>query len=153
MNHGRLSAAVLACAAFAGALPAQEWSAAQKEVWSNVEAYNQAWAKKDLEGFMAYFDDDYLGWSRGDALPSTKADARKWLAYSFESKDVVLWDIKPVGIKIHGEIAFVHYFYSVVTRGKDGKDKAENGRWTDILKKKGQRWVMIGDHGGADPGN
>jgi ketosteroid isomerase-like protein len=153
MNHGRLSAAVFACAVFASALPAQEWSAAQKEVWSNVEAYNQAWATKDLEGFMAYFDDDYLAWGREHALPGTKADARKSLTYFFANNDVVLFDVKPVGIKIHGDIAFVHYYYSSVNRGKDGVDKLEKGRWTDILKKKGQRWVMIGDHGGADPGN
>ena len=26
---------------------AQEWSAAQKEVWKNVETYNDLWAKRD----------------------------------------------------------------------------------------------------------
>jgi ketosteroid isomerase-like protein len=151
MSHGRLSAAVLACTAFACALPAQEWSAAQKEVWSNVEAYNQAYVKEDLEGFMAYVDDDYLGWSRGRALPGSKADVRKNLSYFFANYDVVLFDVKPVGIKIHGDVAFVHYYYMEVNRGKDGVDKREKGRWTDILQKKGQRWVMIGDHGGEDP--
>ncbi len=24
------------------------------------------------------------------------------------------------------------------------------GRWTDLLKKQGDKWVMIGDHGGPD---
>ena len=31
----------------------------------------------------------------------------------------------------------------------DGKKKSEKGTWTDILTKQGNKWVMIGDHGGA----
>ena len=153
MNQGRLSAAVLACAALVGVARAQEWTTAQKEVWSQVEAYSQTIAKEDLDGFLAYVDDDYLGWGRGSALPGTKADLRKQLTYFWANNDVILLDVKPVGIKIHGDIAFVHYYFREIDRGKDGADKTERGRWTDILKKKGQRWVLIGDHGGADPAN
>jgi ketosteroid isomerase-like protein len=151
MNHGRMSAAVLACAAFAGALLAQEWSPAQKEVWSQVEVCWQAYAKEDLEGFMACIDDDYLGWNTYNALPHDKAHWRKYTLIHFESTDRVIWHIDPVGIKIHGDIAFVHFYYHIRTHGKDGTGKGEKGRWTYILKKKGQRWLLIGDQGGADP--
>jgi len=29
-----------------------------------------------------------------------------------------------------------------------GKEKSSQGRWTDILKKEGDKWLLIGDHGG-----
>ena len=29
------------------------------------------------------------------------------------------------------------------------KEKVEQGRWTDILIKQDDKWIMIGDHGGA----
>lgn len=134
------------------ALQAQEWSAAQKEVWSQVEATWQAGVNKDLEGLMAFIDDDFVGWNRFNPHPHTKDHLRKHAAWNFDKPEkAVVWHIEPASIKIHGDIAIVHYFASSVWRAKDGTDTWDRGRWTDILKKKGQRWVLVGEHGGADP--
>ena len=114
----------------------QEWSAAQKEVWKNVE------------GFMAYVHNDYLGWSYRSALPTDKTALRKFIEYDFKSSKTILSDIKPVAIGVFGNCAYVHYYYSAVYKDAEGKEKSESGRWTDILMKQGDKWVMIGDHGG-----
>ena len=53
-----------------------------------------------------------------------------------------------MGIWVKGNFAFVDYHYMEVTKDKDGKRDTEIGRWTDILIREGDRWVMIGDHGG-----
>jgi len=127
---------------------AQEWSAAQKEVWKNVETYWKLGADKNLEGFLAYFHDDYVGWDQQTPLPTTKAELRKWLEHDFKTNDTVVYEIKPVAIKIHGDVAFVDYYYSQIMKGPDGKEKPSEGRWTDILMKQGDKWVLIGDHGG-----
>jgi len=127
---------------------AQEWSAAQKEVWKNVETYWKLGADKNLEGFLAYFHDDYVGWDQQQPLPSTKAELRKWVEHDFKTNDVVLYEIKPLAIKIHADVAFVDYYYSQIVKGPDGKEKSESGNWTDILMKQGDKWVLIGDHGG-----
>ena len=129
-------------------LLAQEWSAAQKDVWKNVEAYWALAAAGDVEGFMAYVHADYLGWGYQSALPGDKASTRKWIEHDFNTAKTLVSEIKPVGIKIHGNIAFVHYYYSTVTKDAEGKEKNVSGRWTDILMKQGDKWVMIGDHGG-----
>ncbi len=42
---------------------AQEWSAAQKDVWKTVEAHWKIDAQGDLEGFLSYVHPDYRGWS------------------------------------------------------------------------------------------
>ncbi len=131
-------------------LYAQEWSAAQKDVWKNVETYNDLYAAGDLEKFMAYFHDDYLGWYNRDSLPVTKAELRKWLEHEFKSNKVLVQSVKPVGIKIHGDIAFVDYYYVQTIKDAEGKEKIERGRWTDILMKQGDKWVLIGDHGGPE---
>lgn len=52
---------------------------------------------------------------------------------------------------MYGNIAFVHYYYDQVVKDAEGKEKSESGRWTDILMKQGDKWVMIGDHGGPSP--
>ena len=129
-------------------LAAQEWSAAQKEVWKNVQAYWELGAKQDLEGMLAYFHPDYSGWANEEALPSAKSYTRKWIEQEFKSRKTLVYDIKPVAIKIHGNTAFVHYYFSTLVRESDGREKSESGRWTDILLKQGDKWLLIGDHGG-----
>ncbi len=127
---------------------AQEWSAAQKEVWKNVEAYWELAAQGDLEGFMGYFHSDYRGWSYQNPLPGDKASARKWIGHGMRTEKTLVHEIKPVAIQIYGNIAFVHYHYAETVKDAEGKQKNRSGRWTDILTKQGDKWVMIGDHGG-----
>ena len=126
----------------------QEWSAAQKEVWKNVEAYNALSDAGNVEGFMAYVHNDYLGWSYNSPLPMDKAAVRKFVEYEFTTSKTILTNIKPAGIGIFGNVAVVHYYYVTIYKDAEGKEKSGAGRWTDILMKQGDKWVMIGDHGG-----
>jgi ketosteroid isomerase-like protein len=144
--------AVLCLLAFAVApAGAQEWSAAQKDVWKNVEAYWGLGAKGDLEGFMSYFHPDYRGWSLDSPVPGTKETARKFLSYELSTTKTVVYEITPVAIQVHGSFAFADYYYSEIVKDSEGKAKSRQGRWLDILMKQGDRWVMIGDHGGEWP--
>ena len=127
---------------------AQEWSAAQKEVWKNVEAYNALADAGNVEGFMAYVHNDYLGWNYQSALPMEKSAVRKFVEYDFKTSKTILSNIKPVAIGVFGNFAYVHYYFTVIYKDADGKEKSSSGRWTDILMKQGDKWVMIGDQGG-----
>jgi ketosteroid isomerase-like protein len=130
-------------------LNAQEWSVSQKEVWKNVNDYWALMAKGDLNGFFEYFHQDYVGWDNGDVLPSSKEESKKMFTFFYSGVKVPFYEIKPLAIKIYGDFAFVHYLYVMYMETPDGKKKSEKGRWTDILMKQGNKWVMIGDHGGA----
>jgi ketosteroid isomerase-like protein len=127
----------------------QEWSEQQKEVWKNVETYANLWAKRDLEGFLAYFHDDFSGWGNADALPRNKARIRKFNSHNFETTKVLVTDIQPVGVNIFDNVAIVQYYFTDVLKDKEGKEQTVRGRWTDILMKQGDKWVIIGDHGGS----
>jgi ketosteroid isomerase-like protein len=117
------------------------------EVWRNVETYWSLYAAEDLEGFMGYFHDEFLGWVQGDWVPTNKADRRASLVRGFETGDLEWYSLKPVGIKVHGDVAIVHYLYTTNTRSADGEQASVTGAWTDILMKQGNKWVMIGDAG------
>ena len=127
---------------------AQEWSAEQNEVWKNVETYNELGAKRDVEGFLQYFHDDFSGWYNRDIMPRDKAEVVKRVKYNFQKTKVIFYEINPIAIKIHGNVAIVQYFYSNITKDSEGKEKRGQGGWTDILMKQKDKWVMIGDHGG-----
>ena len=132
---------------------AQDWSTEQQKVWKNVETYNALGDAGDVEGYMAYVHPDYLGWSYRNALPRDKAATRKWMEYEFHANKIILSEIKPVGIKIHGDIAIVHYYFSMLYKDAEEKEQYVSGRWTDILMKQGDKWLLIGDHGGSTPKN
>jgi ketosteroid isomerase-like protein len=129
---------------------AQEWSAPQKEVWNAVEQHWQADLERDLDRAMAYFHDDYLGWWNRDPVPSDKPEIRKWLAHHYKTSKVLVQSIKPVAIKLHGDVALVHYHWQRLEQNAKGDEKLSRGRWTDILRKHEGKWLLIGDHGGLE---
>jgi ketosteroid isomerase-like protein len=126
----------------------EEWSAAQKDVWKNVEAYWVIYAQGDLEGYMAYIHTDFSGWPYQSALPNDKASERKWEGHWMKTEKILVYEVKPAAIQIHGNVAIVHYFFDILSKDAEGKERSSSGRWTDILIKQGDKWVMIGDHGG-----
>jgi len=150
---GKVMLVALGLALATSGAVAQEWSAAQKDVWKSVEAYWDLAAKENLDGFMGYFHADYSGWSNQAALPGDKATTRKWVGHDFDANKTVLYEIKPVAIKIHGNVAIAHYYYATVEQDAKGEEKTIQGRWTDVLMKQGDRWVLIGDHGGRTGGS
>lgn len=132
----------------ASPLAAQEWSAAQKEVWKNVETYWSLYAKGDYEGFQSFIHPDYRGWSNSSVLPTTKDSHGKFLAYAMKNFKILVYDITPVAIQVYGNFAFVDYYFKMIEKENEGKTTNSSGRWTDILLKQGGKWLMIGDHGG-----
>lgn len=148
-----IALATVLCLGVLVAAPAAagDWTDAQQAVWSNVEAYWSAWAKGDVGGFFSYVDDDYMGWSVDSPMPASKASSNKWMSFWATNNSVAMYEITPLTILLHGDVAIVHYYYSQATKDKEEKMHSEQGRWTDILVKQGDRWVLFADHGGAMP--
>jgi len=128
---------------------AQEWSAQQQEIWRNVQTYWDLYAKENVEAHMVYLHDDFLGWVTGQPFPTSKADRKASMLRNIETSENVLYTLKPIGIKVHGDVAIVHYFFTSTDLDAAGKQTTSSGHWTDILLKQGNKWVMIGDAGGT----
>jgi len=133
---------------FVSNISAQQWTDEQKAVWAGVEAYWAVSMTDNPMDFVSYFDESYLGWSYDNEVPNTKADVQKSLGYWTNKGKVVYYIITPSRIWVNGNFAYVHYYYTQVTESPDGKPNTEKGRWTDILMKKGDKWMLVGDHGG-----
>ena len=100
---------------------------------------------------MSYVHDDYMGWSVDAPMPASKASSNKWMSFWAANNSIAMYEITPLTILIHGDVAVAHYYYSSVSKDKEGKMDNVQGRWTDILVKQGDRWVLFADHGGAAP--
>ena len=127
---------------------AQQWTDEQKDVWKGVETYNAVGMSDNPKDFLNYFDDSYNGWEYESGAPYTKADVKKSLNYWTTKGKTMFYTITPAKVWVNGNFAYVHYYYSRVIEGADGKPMPESGRWTDILMKKDNKWLMVGDHGG-----
>jgi ketosteroid isomerase-like protein len=127
---------------------AQGWSSAQKEVWKNVEAYWGLDSAGNLDAFMSYFHENYIGWEINTPMPSNKATVRKFVDHDYKTEKTVLYNIMPVAINVVGNVAIADYYYTTIAKDAEGKEKTRSGRWADVLMKQGDRWVLIGDHGG-----
>jgi len=134
------------------ALFAQEWSPAQKDVWKTVETMWELYAKGDVEGELAYADDEMALWVQNEPLPTGKAEFRKWTAFSAKSGRTLIQELKPVTIKVFPEFAFVHYYASnVYQEAPTATPEYGSLRITDIFRKKGDRWVWVGGHNSNVP--
>ncbi len=131
---------------------AQPWDASQKEVWAAVEKAWEAYTKGDLEGALKCYHPDYMGWHYDAPLPSGVETVQKWVTYFLPKRQVVFYDLRPVAITVHGNFAVVHYYFTVVTKAEKDGEKTDSGRWTETWVKQDNKWLIIGDHGGATPG-
>jgi hypothetical protein len=148
-HHARIFLLLAVCLLLASTpLFAQEWSAAQKEVWKNVEAYWALDAAGNLDGFMSYFHENYIGWELGEPMTANKTTVRKFIEHDYKTEKTVLYNITPVSINVFNNVAIVHYYYAEIVKDAEGKEKSRAGRWADVLMKQGDKWVLIGDHGG-----
>ena len=139
---------IIAIFLFAANASAQQWNDEQKAVWAGVEAYWQAGMADDPSGILSYFDDSYFGWNYENDAPSPKSHVVKSMTYWYSKGKTKLYTLTPARIWVNGNFAYVHYYYYMVNEDAEGKPMPERGRWTDILMKKGDKWMLVGDHGG-----
>jgi len=129
---------------------AQTWSPAEKEVLQAIDDCLRAYKEENLEAWMACAHDDFVGFRYGSPNTWNNADLLKNV--NWENEDLIEWWIKPLAIRIVGDVAIIHYYGYSLDRDKDGKETRSRSRWTDIMVKQGGKWVWIADHGGSDPG-
>ncbi|MBN1221641.1 MAG: nuclear transport factor 2 family protein [Candidatus Aminicenantes bacterium] len=128
---------------------ASDWTKEQKEVWQTVETYAKLANEGNFEGFTSYYHDDFLGWVLGSELPDSKQARMKANEFFLKNLKNLYYEIRPVGIKVHGNFAIVHYYQYSVDQDISGKQITQKYRWTDILMKQGDKWMMVADSGGV----
>ena len=127
----------------------QSFSKAEQKVIEGVESYWSDFAGKDKNKWLDDFHDSYKGWSVGSEFLNTKKDNIKWNNYTWGKDEVLFWDITPMGVVLHDNIAVVHYYYTTISKNKkNGKETTEKGRWTDVIINDGGKWRLVADHGG-----
>ena len=127
----------------------QSFSKDEQIVIEGVESYWSDFSGKDKNKWLDDFHDSYKGWDVGSEFLNTKKDNIKWNNYTWGKDEVLFWDITPIGVVLHDNIAVVHYYYTTISKNKkNGKETTEKGKWTDVIINDGGKWKLVADHGG-----
>lgn len=132
----------------------QSFSKAEQKVIDAVESYWSDFAGKDKNKWQNVFHDSYKGWEVENEYINTKKDNIKWNEYTWGKNEVLFWNITPIGVVLHDDIAVVHYYYTTISKNKkNGKKTTEKGKWTDVIINDGGKWKLVADHGGKTESN
>jgi len=113
----------------------QEWTAVQKEIWELEEARWKALTQRDLEGFVKHHHEDGAFWPYWSEEPINLAKFKAFLSpIEFYSAE-----LKPVSIKVFGNVAIVQYTCKYSTMGG-----TVYSRFTEIRMKQNGTWQVIG---------
>jgi len=114
----------------------REWEAAQK---GSQDAVDDMLAP------------NFMGWNRTSPAPRSKTSTSKWSRLADKEIGRILrYELYPLWITVHGDVAVAHYLYSTAFKPKDGALEMKNGRYTDVLIRTEDGWKFIAWHGGND---
>ena len=130
---------------------AQDTQDDEADVLLTIEREWEAARKGDRDEVDSMLADDFMGWSRTSPAPRSKKSTSKWSRLTDkEMGKVVRYELYPLSITVHGDVAIAHYLYSTAFKSKDGEVKMHSGRYTDVLVRNEDGWKFIAWHGGND---
>jgi ketosteroid isomerase-like protein len=141
----KISVLVLMC--FMGSLCClNSWAQADEaKIWKNEEAYMEFLKKGDLEGMVAFWHEDGVGWPMATPQPFSNMESRRaYLEGLFAQTKVVTLKINPVSIKIFRDVAVVHYLVDWVIQDSEGNQENKKTRITHTWMKQDGKWKIIG---------
>jgi ketosteroid isomerase-like protein len=93
---------------------------------------------------------DFMGWGKSSPAPRSKSSNSQWRRFNEQMGRVVRYELYPLSITVHGDVAVAHYLYSTAFKKKDGDIEMSNGRYTDVLVRTEDGWKFLAWHGGDD---
>ncbi|MDZ7643468.1 MAG: aminotransferase class I/II-fold pyridoxal phosphate-dependent enzyme [Woeseiaceae bacterium] len=136
--------------AFASGAAAQD--SPEAAVWSAVERQWRAERDGDESWVDELLSADFVGWPKESPAPRNKTSTRLWNAFNAGQTDILEFELYPQSIVVHGNMAVVHYLYSVAVEPDGGEVTVTNGRYTDVLVRLDAEWKFISWHGGRRSG-
>lgn len=125
-----------------GELP-DEWSARQRAVWQREETYWKLSKIGDAEGFLALFDDRFVGWPDTEETPVTfqtlKPVIEEWVTDG--GSEEFSYQLEPLSVALCGDVA-IAYYRAQECRSKTGEE--HEYRMTHTWKRNDGEWKIIG---------
>ena len=122
----------------------EHWSAQQREVWNNLDLHWQALIEGNIDEFLKYIHPDFLGFGHESPMPVDRPWLEKWVGFWAKSTKIIICELRPINLKLHGDIAILQYMIFTIEQNQVDKGKRVIRRYTMTWKKQPDRWVVIG---------
>jgi ketosteroid isomerase-like protein len=122
----------------------------QATVWAVVEEIWAAEERGDVDWVDEMLSADFMGWPGNSPAPRSRASMRMWARFNADQTKGLVHELYPLSIVVHGDMAVVHYLYTMVVQDRDRQTVRTNGRYTDVLVRDDGAWKFISWHGGDD---
>ncbi len=136
------------------------WGAVEREVWGCLETHWDHLINKRVEEFIKFIHPSMIGYGHESPIPVDRPWLEKWVGFWTQSTKIAICELRPVQMKLHGDIAILQYLIFTVEVNAIGKPlsaKQETGnfaeggkrvirRYTMTWKKTPERWVVIASH-------
>jgi ketosteroid isomerase-like protein len=141
---------ILLGALLVSATMAQDTTDDEAAVLLAIEREWEAAQKGDQDDIDDMLTQDFMGWGKSSPAPRSKSSNSQWRRFSEQMGRVVRYELYPLSITIHGDVAVAHYLYSNAFKSEDGEIEMSNGRYTDVLVRTEDGWKFVAWHGGDD---
>ena len=130
----------------AGTLASEPMSAEQQEVWAGEEAYWNFVANHDVDGFMALWDERFIGWPCGapttenyEGLRSVVAD---WFADVAAAGNETM--IEPEAVIVDEQFAITYLAATTTSSSESGATEASTIKLVHTWRRTDAGWKIIG---------
>lgn len=121
------------------------WNKEQLDVWSSIEKHWEHLINKRVDEFIKYIHPDFIGFGHESPVNIDRNWLYKWVGFWTKTTEIMIAELKPVDIRIQGDIAIVQYFIFTIEKNVEGGKRVIR-RYTMTWKKSTDRWVVIGSH-------
>lgn len=149
MSRFTSTAMLLSLLAFIpAAAQAQTWTAEQQEVITQLEECWDIWVEASALGrpdpWLDRCTDDFRYWGDETGVPNGPAVLRRQWREIMEA-DYRWVTLRPLEIRIVGDVAIVHFYGSWNAKEGDGRITEETKR-TEVFRNVDGRWRLIAGH-------
>ena len=121
------------------------WTDDQNSVWESLETHWDHLIHKRVDDFIKYIHPDFLGFGHESPINIDRPWLQKWVGFWTKTTEIVICELRPIDIKIHGDIAILQYFIFTIEKNAEGAKRVIR-RYTMTWQRQPEHWVVIGSH-------
>ena len=119
------------------------WTPVESELWQRERAYHRQLQEEDLVALADFWHHQGVAWPSHAAEPLATSAGRMSLSKLLESVRIVSFDIRPLMIRVIGEVAVVHYRLDWEIEDADGSRSTACYRITHTWLKENGQWRIL----------
>lgn len=120
------------------------WNEQQRKVWQNLEDHWQCLLDGNIQDFLKYIHPEFIGFGHESPLPVDYPWLEKWVGFWAHNTKFLICELRPINLKIHGDIAIIQYCIFTIEQTPQDKARRSIRRYTMTWKRQSDRWVVIG---------